>query len=57
MPVPVSSARACLEYIDSQSNPFDYLCSIADPAAQHAPYFEQEWLDFKRAPHDDEDAQ
>ena len=51
-----SSARVFFEYISAQSDGFGYLSSVPDPKAAHAPFFETEWLDFKGAPRDDNDA-
>jgi hypothetical protein len=47
---------AFFDYVRSQGDPFAYLSSIPDQNAPHYPFFEQEWLDFKGYPKDDNDA-
>jgi hypothetical protein len=55
MPLPISSARIFFDHINSQSDPFAYLSSVADPSGPQALFFEEEWLDFKGAPASDKD--
>jgi hypothetical protein len=45
-----SNARAFIDHIQGQADPFTFLSSIPDPAAPHYPFFEEEWLDFKGWP-------
>lgn len=47
-----SNARAFFEFIKKQPNAYQYLLSIPDPDADHHPFFEEEWLDFKGCPSD-----
>jgi hypothetical protein len=51
-----STARAYFEHIRSQPDPFRFLCSLADQAGPHYPFFEQEWIDFKGQARDERDA-
>jgi hypothetical protein len=51
----VSSARAYFEYIRNQADPFAYLSSRPSQS-QTAPFFEEEWIDFKGRPQNDKDA-
>src|SRR3954469_14584472 len=54
MPPIASNARMHYELINSQADPFGYL---ADIPKRSEPFFETEWIDFKSAPKDDNDAQ
>jgi hypothetical protein len=55
MPRPTSSARAFFDHIRSQADPVAFLTSIPDPNTPPDPFFEEEWLDFKGRPRDDND--
>jgi hypothetical protein len=56
MPPVASNARSFLDHIEANPDPFAYLSSIPDPTADHFPFFEEEWIDFKGKPQDDKDA-
>src|SRR4051794_35657994 len=53
MAVQNSNARVWFEDLKSQADPFTYLSEIPSTSA---PFFEEEWLDFKASPQNDDDA-
>src|SRR6476469_1834741 len=54
MSEPVSTARTYFQYIKSQDDPFVFLSSLISPPRPE-PFFEEEWIDFKGEPKDDND--
>ncbi|WP_435007791.1 AlbA family DNA-binding domain-containing protein [Tundrisphaera lichenicola] len=56
MPYARSTAREYFDFIKTHDDPFEYLSSIPDSSAPHYPFFEEEWIDFKGDPQDDNDA-
>jgi Putative DNA-binding domain len=53
MPSYLSSARSFFEFLRSHGNAFDYLSELPNGPE---PFFEEEWIDFKGQPRNDNDA-
>jgi hypothetical protein len=51
----MSSARAFFEDLKTRPDPFAYLSSLPGRILTASPFFEEEWLDFKGKPRNEED--
>ena len=51
-----STARTYFDLILSQSDGYTFLSRLADVKGPHYPFFETDWIDFKGAPANDDNA-